>query len=148
MNLKYDNFKKGEKLFYGKLSERFYFNGHEIFKLSSNEFFIRTDLHILPLVGSFPEIEIYRIQGRLVLVFLANHKYTFVKTVKVIESQTIEQFDGFEPEKLYKLRNGQIWQQISGPYAPNHFSAGYVKIINDEIMMVDNWSFYPTVRLV
>lgn len=148
MSLTYDDFRAGEKLFVGKLSERFYFNGKEIFKLPSNEFFIRTDWHLLPIVGFFPEIEIYRIQGKLVLVFLSNHYYTFIEPVKVIESQTKNQFDGFEPGKQYELKNGQIWQQINEPYAPNHISSGYVKIVNDNIMMVDNWSFYPNVRLI
>lgn len=103
MSLTYDDFRAGEKLFVGKLSERFYFNSKEIFKLPSNEFFIRTDWHLLPLVGFFPEIEIYRIQGKLVLVFLTNHYYTFIEPVKVIESQTTNQFDGFEPGKQYEL---------------------------------------------
>ncbi len=148
MSLTYDDFKSGQKLFRGKVSERFYFNGTEIFRLSSNEYFVRTDRHILQPVGFNPDIEVFRIQGRLVLVFLDNHYYTFIEPIEVIESQTVNQFDGFEPNKIYDLRNGQSWQQVSGPNAPNHISTGHVKIINNETMMVDNWSFYPTVTLV
>lgn len=148
MNLNYDDFRKGEKLYSGKLADRFYFNGREIFKLPNNEYFIRTDWHILPLVGFFPPVEIYRIQEKMVLVFLDNHYYTFIELVKVFEGKTLKQFDGFEQGKVFELTNGQIWQQIDGPYAPNHISTGYVRIINNEIMMVDNWSFYPNVRQI
>lgn len=148
MGLTYTDFKNGKKLYYGKVQERFYFNGTEIFKLSNGEFFQRKDYHSLPLVGFFPEIEIFNINGKLILVFSANHFYTFIEKVKVIESMTSEPFTGFEPNKIFKLNNGQIWQQISGPYAPNHHSAGYVKIINDSTMLVDSWGVYPNVILV
>ena len=148
MSLAYEDFKTGQKLYVGKLSERFLFNGREIFKFPSNEYFVRIDWHLLPIVGFFPEIEIYRIQGKLVLVFLDNHYYTYIESINVIESQTKNQFDGFEPGKIYDLKNGQSWQQIDDTYAPNHISSGYVKIIDNQIMMVDNWNFYPKVTLV
>ena len=145
MNLNYDDFRKGDRLYSGKVADRFYINGREIFKLPTDDYFIRTDWHTLPIVGFFPDIQIFRIKGKIVLVFLDNHYYTFVEPIKVIEGKMINRFDGFEPGKRYELTNGQIWQQIDGPYAPNHHSAGYVRIINDEIIKIDNWSFYPNV---
>jgi hypothetical protein len=148
MALTYDDFKRGERLYYGRLSERFYVDGKEFYKLPSGEFFSRADLHFLSMVGLYSEVEIHRIQGRLVLVFLENHNYTVIESVEVIESQTLNQFDGFENGKLYNLKNGQVWQQINGPHAPNHHSAGNVRIVNNEKMAVDNWNFFPTVRLL
>jgi hypothetical protein len=148
MNLTYDDFRKGDKLYSGKLADRFYFNGGEIFKLPDNKYFIRTDWHTLPLVGFYPLVEIFKIQNKMVMVFLDNHYYTFIETVNVFEGKTLKQFDGFKPGKEFELTNGQIWQQIDGPYAQNHISTGYVRIINEEIMMVDNWSFYPNVRRI
>lgn len=148
MALTYDDFKRGTLLYRGKLHERFYVNGTEYFELESSDHFRRTDWHHLPLTGFFPAIEVYRIDGRLVLAFLDNHFYTYVEQVKVVKSQTTESFTGFEPDKLYELQNGQTWQQTGGPFAPGHQSSGYVKIVNDEIMVVDNWDFYPRVVLV
>ena len=148
MVLTYNDFKNGQKLFTGKVSNRFYFNGAEIFKLSSNEFFIRTDLHILQSTSFFPDIEVFRFKGQLVLVFLDNDYYTFIEPINVIESQTVNQFDGFEPDKKYELRNGQIWQQVDDTFTPNYLSTGYVKIINKKTMMVDNLNIYPTVTLI
>lgn len=148
MNLTNKDFQNGERLFNGKLQERFYFNGTEIFKLPTNEFLIRTDWHLLPIVGFFPTVEVYNINGKLVLLFVDNNYYTYVETVKVFEGQMVNQFTGFEPGKEYELSNNEIWRQVNEPYAPNHHSAGYVKIINDEIMIVDTWSFYPRVERI
>jgi hypothetical protein len=145
MNLTYDDFRNGESLYRGKLAERFPFDGGEIYKLPSEEYFIRTDQHIIPITGFNPEIQLYRIKGRLVLRFLDNDSYTYIKAVKVLEYKTLKQFDGFEPGKLYEFTNGQVWQQVDGPNAPNHSSSGYVRIIDDKIMMVDTWTFYPNV---
>ena len=148
MNLTYDDFKNGKKLYRGKLKEDFNVDGKEIFKLENGEFFMRQDSHILPIVGFFPEIEIFNINGKMVLIYLKNHNYTYIEKVKVIESATIRPFDGFEPGKKYELQNGQIWQQVNGPNAPGHHSSGHVKIINDKILMVDGWSFFPKVKLI
>lgn len=146
MGLTYDDFKGAHRLYYGKIDRRFYFDGSEIFKLKSGEFFIRNDFHILPISGFFPEVEIFKMSNDLVLVFLKDHTYAYIRPIKVIESETIESFTGFEQGKVHKLKNGQEWQQISGPYS-NCMSSGYVKIINDEKMIVDGWNFSPNVTL-
>lgn len=148
MGLSVNDFKAGRLLYRGRVGEKFYFGDTEIIKSGSGDFFRRKDYHILPLVGFFADIEIYDIRGELVLVYLANKNYTYVERVRVIESRTAESFTGFEPGKKYRLTNGEIWEQVGGPYAPNHLSSGNVKIINGEQMMVDNWSFFPKVRLV
>ena len=97
MNLSYDDFKNGDLVHRGKINEEFYFNGSTIYKLDSGNFFIRMDYHVLPIVGFFPEIELYKISCKLVLVYVKNHNYTFVEPIKVIESKTVETFEGFEP---------------------------------------------------
>lgn len=148
MGLSYDDFRTCESLYYGRLAKRFYVNGSEIFKLLSGEFFIRTYSHLLTMVSLFTEVEIFRIQGRIVLLFLVNKTNTYIESVNVIESYTKKSFDGFEPGKLYELKNGQTWQQVNGPFAPNHLSTGYVRIINNEILMVDNWDYFPNVRRI
>jgi hypothetical protein len=147
-DLTYNDFKSGKRLYQGRLSDSFSFNGREVFKVQANDFYIRADSHLLPIVGFSAEIEIYRIHDRLVLAFLSNHFYTFVEPIKVIESQTAKQFDGFEPGKEYELKNGQIWKQVNGSTIKNQLSIGNVKIIKDETMIVDTWDFHPTVKLI
>ena len=147
MNLSVDDFRNGRKVYQGRLEAKFPFNGTEVLKLQSGEFFRRTDYHTLPMVGFSPEIEVYNIQNRLVLRYLSNDYYTVIMPVAVIESRTIQPFTGFEPNKIYELRNGQVWQQIDSLYAPNHHSTGHVMIFDNEIMMVDNWNFNPKVAL-
>jgi hypothetical protein len=146
-NLTRDDFKAGKRLFRGTIREEFYFEGTTIFKLSSGEFFYRLDHHILPIVGFFPEIEVYRLQnGKLVLVYLMNLKYTYIEAIKVLESKMTEPFDGFRPDRLFILENGQIWQQITLTHTSSS-SQGYVKIIRDDKIIVDGWDFSPRVKL-
>ncbi|WP_276482325.1 hypothetical protein [Paraflavitalea pollutisoli] len=147
MNLTLDDFRKGQHLYRGTIKDSFQLDGNTIFKLSSGEFFIRLDSHILPLVGFFPEIEVYKINGKLVLIYLINRNYTYIEPIKVLETKTIEPFDGFYPGKIFNLANGQGWRQIDGPNSPC-FSTGYVRIINDRRIIVDNWAFYPKVELI
>jgi hypothetical protein len=148
MALTRDDFRRGTLQYRGKLQERFYANGAEYFELATGDHFRRLDWHILPMTGFFPQVEVYTIDGRLLLAFPENMYYTYIEAVRVIKSQTVESFTGFEPDKLYKLQNGQTWQQMGGPYAPGHQSSGYVKIINNETMVVDTWEFYPRVVLI
>ncbi|MBF9236610.1 hypothetical protein I2I05_04300 [Hymenobacter sp. BT683] len=148
MALTFNDFKKGTLLYRGNINEKLFFNGKQLFKLKSGEYFQRTDSHTLSAHGYLPKVEVYNINGNLVLAFLDDQTYTFVERVDVIENQTKEPFTGFENGKLYELQNGQTWKQMGGPYAPNHISSGYVKILNNNTMMVDNWDFFPQVILV
>ena len=148
MNLTINDFIKGRKLFSGQITDRFYCDGKEIFRLSSNEYFIREDTHHLSIFSFYPNIQVYNIHGKLVLVFEESNTYTTIQLIKVVESNTIQPFNGFELNKEYSLSNGQIWKQISGPHAPNHISSGNVKIINDSILIVDSWEFYPKVKRI
>lgn len=147
MGLTYNDFRKGQKLYYGKVKDQFYFDEGEIYKLTESQYFIRCDFHMLPIIGFNPEFEVFRIGDDLVLVFLANHYYTYIKPISVIESKTIEPFEGFEPGKIFNLKNGQKWQQIDGPSSPS-YSSGYVRIIDNRKIVVDSWSFYPNVRKI
>lgn len=117
MRLTYEDFEKGTRLYFGKLECRFSFIGREIFKLQNGEYYQNTGIKLLPVTGYFPDIEIYEVSGKTVLVLLKNHYYVYVEKIKVIESRTIEPFTGFEPNKRYELQNGQIWQQVDGPCA-------------------------------
>lgn len=138
-NLTRADFQRSQRLYYGKLRDTFYFGSHEIFELENGEFFIRQDLHMLPLVGFFPEIEIFRIDGELVLIYLQNWYYTYIEPIRVIKSKLVQAFEGFEYGRRFRLQNNQIWQQTSHNYT-SMLSSGYVKIIRDRYMRVDNWS--------
>ena len=147
MALTNDDFKKGQLLYRGVAVEDIHFNGNQIFKLDSGEFFIRKDFSLLGLNGFNPEVEIFDIQGNIVLIFLKNGNYTYVESIKVIESKTVDGFNNFFPGQTFNLQNGQVWQQVDGPNS-NCSSSGYVKIVNDSQIKVDSWDFYPNVKLI
>jgi|GEM_PF-6902093 len=132
------DFQRSQLLYRGKIQNSFDFKGRNIFELQNGEFFIRQDIHLLAPVGFFPVVEIFRIDGELVLAYFEKWQYTFVEQVKVIKSKLIQPFEGFAYERRYRLQNRQIWQQVSHNYT-NSSSSGYVKIINDQFMKVDRW---------
>lgn len=147
MSLTNNDFQNGQRLYRGKENENFYFDGRTILKLASGEFFVRTDHHTLSLVGFFPEVEVYRIKDKLVLLYLTNLSYTYIEPIKVMESKTVEPFDSFYPGKRFNLENGQVWQQVDGPNSPCS-SSGYVKIVENKKIKVDGWDFYPKIMLI
>jgi hypothetical protein len=134
-----EDFIRSKKLYYAKVCDSFNFHNHEIFELDNGEFFIRQDLHMLPLVGFFPEIEIFNVDGEFVLVYLQNWYYTYIKPIKVIKSSLGKQFEGYEYGRRFHLQNNQVLQQISQDYA-SMLSRGDVRIIKDRYMQVDTWN--------
>ena len=55
-------------------------------------------------------------------------KATIPATPDLIESQIDDDFEGWEGETIFKLRNGQIWQQSSYAYAYHYAYAPKVLI--------------------
>lgn len=53
-----------------------------------------------------------------------------VKTPSVIESKINGEFEGYKHGNIYKLRNGQIWEQVSSKYRYKYNYAPDVIIIN------------------
>lgn len=138
--------KKGKLILKDNYISSYYINGKVVYKFSNGDYYKRIDTH--PLEFSGPGVEVYQVKDELILVFVKNNTTTKIQKIKMMESKTVKPFTGFEPDKIYQLENGQNWQQIEGPYAPNQKSPGHVKIMDDSVLMVDNWSFYPKVELV
>jgi len=46
----------------------------------------------------------------------------------MVESRIDDEFEGFEPDRIYVLRNGQVWQQTSYEYAYRYHYAPPVTI--------------------
>ena len=147
MNLTIDDFSNDNLIYRGQVRKRFSFDGKDIFKIDNGTFYRKTDWNFIPPMGFFPNIQIHNIRGVLILIYVDSRQYYQVEQVKVIESETANPFDGFEPNKIYELKNGQKWKQFGGPNAPNHHSTGHVIII-DEKLKVDDWDFYPNVSKV
>lgn len=145
MNLSQSDF--NNRLFFGSIRDRFYFNGTEVFKLNNNLFYKRRDHYLLGLPLLYQEVGLYLVKGNLVLRIYHNSTYTYVVEANVIESRMQEPFTGFELGKVYNLINGQSWRQTSGLHAPSHHSSGYVKILENRIK-VDSWDFYPQVERI
>lgn len=148
MIVNYNDLKKNPLYYRGKVNSSFYFNGTTIFKLDNGDYFRQIDTSTLPVSTFFPNIEIYNLSGKFGLIYLSSNFFVNVEKIKVIETKMTQQFTGFEQNKTYEFENGQIWQQIDPLNAPNHISSGYVKIINDKIMIVDTWTFHVNVILI
>src|SRR5690625_5539574 len=70
------DFQRSQLLYRGKIQNSFDFKGRNIFELQNGEFFIRQDIHLLAPVGFFPVVEIFRIDGELVLAYFEKWQYT------------------------------------------------------------------------
>jgi hypothetical protein len=99
-------------------------NNDEIFKLSSGEVWqIKYEYEYLyeysPSVVVCPSLGILIIDGkRLQIVKLSSSARSSQSSRQgVIESQIDGEFRGWEGETIYKLMNGQIWQQASYSYS-------------------------------
>ena len=145
--LNIEDFKRSKFLYRGKIHTEFYYGPYEVFILDQGQAYIRQDMHNLPIVGFYPEIEIYNVDGDDVLIYLQNRIYTYVKPIGVIVSEMRQPFTGFKLGNRYELKNGQIWEQASSNLS-NMSSSGHVKILENRIMYVDNWSTSIEVKRV
>jgi hypothetical protein len=99
-------------------------NNDEIFKLSSGEIWqIKYEYEYLyeysPSVVICPSLGMLIIQGkRLQIAKLSSGAQSSPSSRQgLIESQIDGEFRGWEGETIYKLMNGQIWQQASYSYS-------------------------------
>lgn len=144
MQLTYEDIKKGKLLFKGKYEKCFSFQGREVFVLNNGDTYQRQDSFIIPLIDFYKDVLLYQIENFVAIIFIHNDMFTIVKKVEIIESKIINEFSGFDDGNKYELENGQTWQQIDGSVFPCT-SSGFVKILNNKIIKIDNWDIYPRV---
>lgn len=112
-------------------------NNDEIFKLIDGsiwqvkyeyEYFYEYNPRVLICSGTNTLI----IKGKKLNVKnLSNSNVSISANSNVIESQIDGEFKGWEGKTIYKLRNGQIWQQSSYHYHYHYAYAPKVIIYND-----------------
>ena len=120
-------------------------NNDEIFKLIDGSFWqVKNEYEYLyeyyPDILICPKTNSLIIEGKkLNVVSLSKSEGEIGATGTVIESQIDGDFKGWEGETIYKLRNGQIWQQSSYHY---HYHYAYAPEV---IIYIDGGTYKMTV---
>jgi len=81
MNLTFKQIKCGEKLFQGRIVEKFDVEGKEGLKTSDASCFVRKGGSELPDVDRRPYVEIFKVEEETVLLYLANHTYSTISPI-------------------------------------------------------------------
>ena len=139
----YADIKKGKQIMRGLYVANLYINGLWVYKFSNGAYYKRIDDHPISYTG--PGYEVYEVNNKTYLVFTASNHKTMIEKMKIVKSKLTKPFTGFAPERIYELENGQVWQQVDGPEVSFKKSPGIVRILDESILMVDNWSYFPTV---
>jgi hypothetical protein len=88
-----------------------------IFKISSNEFYIINESTRQRVRTRSPNVKIYQNGSDYKLIIDDFDEEVICKKVKnVIETNIDGEFKGWEGSTLFKMMNGQIWQQSSYAY--------------------------------
>ena len=142
----YADIKKGKQIMRGLYVANLYINGFCVYKFSNGDYYKRIDDHPISYTG--PGYEVYEVNGKTYLVFTASNHKTVIERMKMIKSKLNKPFTGFAPDKEYHLENGQLWQQVDGPEVTFKKSPGNVRILDESILMVDNWSYFPIIKQI
>jgi hypothetical protein len=92
-------------------------NNDELFKLSDGSFW-QVKYAYEYLYAYYPSVVICSATSILII---KNKKINVISIPSVIETKIDGDFKGWEGETIYKLRNGQIWQQ-SGYHYHYHYA--------------------------
>lgn len=88
-----------------------------IFKVSSNEFYVVNERNRQRVRVRNPNVKIFRDGSDYKLVIEDFDEPVICKKLtNVIETQINGEFKGWDGETIFKLQNGQIWQQSSYAY--------------------------------
>jgi hypothetical protein len=87
-------------------------DGDTIFKLQNGQIWQQTDFRICIHLAISPKVTIYKVAGGWKMMVEGVRDTISVKRIEVaIESRIDGEFDGWEGDTIFKLQNGQIWQQ-------------------------------------
>ncbi len=88
-----------------------------IFKVNSNEFYVVNERNRQRVRVRNPEVKIFQSSSDYKLMIEGFDEPVICKKLKdVIETQINGEFKGWDGETLFKLMNGQFWQQSSYAY--------------------------------
>ena len=105
-----------EVVFQGKLDGAFDgFGDDKLFKTSNGQYWIQAKYKYWYHYKYRPDITIYKENGRY-YISVEGKEIEVRKLNNVIESQIDGAFEGWNGERVYKLRNGQTWAQSAYKY--------------------------------
>jgi len=88
-----------------------------VFKISSNEFYLVNERNRQRVRVKNPEVKIFQSGSDYKLIIEDFDEPVICKKLNdVIETQINGEFKGWDGETIFKLMNGQIWQQSSYAY--------------------------------
>ena len=112
-------------------------NNDEIFKLASGSLW-QVKYEYEYLYEYYPDVVICPNEGKLLIKgkklnvqALSSSRSSNTSSVGVIESKIDGDFNGWEGESIYKLINGQVWQQASYTYSYSYSFMPKVLIYQD-----------------
>jgi hypothetical protein len=112
-------------------------NNDEIFKLASGSLW-QVKYEYEYLYEYYPNVVICPNEGKLLIKgkklnvqSLSSSRSSGTSSSSVIESQIDGDFNGWEGETVYKLMNGQVWQQASYTYSYSYSFMPKVLIYQD-----------------
>jgi len=88
-----------------------------IFKTFGAGFFVVNDYTIQIVIAISPEVQIFRKGSdyKLIIEYF-DEPVICKKLTNIIETQVDGEFEGWEGDTIFKLMNGQVWQQSSYEY--------------------------------
>lgn len=88
-----------------------------IFKVNSRDYYVVNERNRQRVRTRNPDVKIFRSGNNYKLVIEDFDEPVICKKIKdVIETQIDGDFEGWEGETIFKMMNGQIWQQSSYDY--------------------------------
>ena len=100
----------------GYIKSTFYgFNKDNIYKLDNGSYWIQPEYEYEYMYEFQPEVTILESDGDYYLM-VSDKKVRVEPLYDVIESRIDGDFNGWDKDKVYKLENGDVWQQSSYHY--------------------------------
>lgn len=89
-----------------------------IFKINSRDYYVVNERNRQRVRTRNPDVKIFRSENNYKLIIEDFDEPVICKKIRnVIETQIDGDFEGWEGETIFKMMNGQIWQQSSYDYA-------------------------------
>lgn len=114
------NYEKGKTManiiYSGKIDSDFEgFDDNQIFKMSNGTYWVQAHYKYWYHYAYRPNAVIYEENGQYILS-VADHSIPVRRIFDVIESRIDGKFEGWKGNSIYKLYNGQKWQQVQYKY--------------------------------
>jgi hypothetical protein len=88
------------------------FNAHTLFPLTNGKYWLQTSIKYWNTEAFNPSIKIYYYQNQHYLIKDGSENFVEVSTIDdVVKSTFKNDFNGWEGQTVFKLDNGEVWEQ-------------------------------------